>query len=318
MSANTRMGSKSGATYYKRGSWNAWCARCGQKFKADQLRLEWDNLRVCPKCFEDRHPQDMVRGVEDRQGVPWAAPEQPDIIAIDSPTQGLTTAAFSAGPEENFDDINTLSVVVTGDPLVSVSELDVLNGANMAAVQNPSGEWEIIQFQTATLTAPMRYTLSHLLRGRVGTENAMMSPLPSGSPFVFIGQSNAATYIWLKNYLGIGNKPFSPCDLRAFYNGDDLVYGWAPRSKMIRLDMEDLDLEITCPLGEVDERYEVDILSPAGTVLRTLHAWGTTQAVYPYADQLTDFGAAPTTYSIRAYQISFEYGRGGYRELTLP
>lgn len=59
------------ADYLKRNSWNASCDRCGQKFKAEDLRLEWDNLMVCPVCFELRNPQDFVRATPDHQAPPW-------------------------------------------------------------------------------------------------------------------------------------------------------------------------------------------------------------------------------------------------------
>jgi hypothetical protein len=36
------------------------------------MSLDWKNLFVCPGCFEIRHPQDFVTGVEDDQSVPIA------------------------------------------------------------------------------------------------------------------------------------------------------------------------------------------------------------------------------------------------------
>lgn len=64
--------------YYKKGDWNAICDVCGQKFKASELRRRWDNLRVCPDDFEERHPQDFLKGKKDDQSVPWARPEAID------------------------------------------------------------------------------------------------------------------------------------------------------------------------------------------------------------------------------------------------
>ncbi len=60
------------ADYLKKGDWNAICDRCGEKYKASKLQLEWDNLFVCKRCFEVRHPQDFVRGIRDDQTVPIA------------------------------------------------------------------------------------------------------------------------------------------------------------------------------------------------------------------------------------------------------
>lgn len=33
------------------------CDRCGQQYKLTQLRPEWQNLKTCPECWEEKHPQ---------------------------------------------------------------------------------------------------------------------------------------------------------------------------------------------------------------------------------------------------------------------
>ena len=33
------------------------CDRCGQQYDNVVLRKEWNNLRVCPDCYEEKHPQ---------------------------------------------------------------------------------------------------------------------------------------------------------------------------------------------------------------------------------------------------------------------
>lgn len=68
---------------YDKGSWNVLCDRCGFKYKNTQLRLEWTGLRTCcgagtNDCWDPRHPQLDVKGVEDRQAPPWVRPEPPD------------------------------------------------------------------------------------------------------------------------------------------------------------------------------------------------------------------------------------------------
>ena len=35
----------------------ALCDRCGQQYDYISLRQEWNCLRVCPECFEEKHPQ---------------------------------------------------------------------------------------------------------------------------------------------------------------------------------------------------------------------------------------------------------------------
>ena len=64
------------ATYFKKGEWNACCDECGFEYKSGQIRQDWRGLRVCfsvgtNNCWDPRHPQEFVRGVKDRQDVPW-------------------------------------------------------------------------------------------------------------------------------------------------------------------------------------------------------------------------------------------------------
>ena len=66
-------------TIYIPGDWNAVCDVCGFEFKASQLRKRWDGYRVCSKDWEQRHPQDFLRGKPERNRVPWARQEN-DII----------------------------------------------------------------------------------------------------------------------------------------------------------------------------------------------------------------------------------------------
>jgi hypothetical protein len=55
--------------YWKAGDNNATCDRCGKPFKASELKRTWDNLYVCARDWEPRHPQDYVKGVKDTQSV---------------------------------------------------------------------------------------------------------------------------------------------------------------------------------------------------------------------------------------------------------
>lgn len=60
---------------YHKGKWNVVCDRCGFEFHNSELRKEWTGLMVCSQDFDKRHPQDFVRGVHDRQSVPWVRPD---------------------------------------------------------------------------------------------------------------------------------------------------------------------------------------------------------------------------------------------------
>ena len=84
--------SKGVADYYSHGEFNAICDVCGSKFKASYLRKRWDGLMVCQDDFEQRHPQDFVRGVADIQMTPWSRVEQADVFTNDFCTPNGMTA----------------------------------------------------------------------------------------------------------------------------------------------------------------------------------------------------------------------------------
>lgn len=75
--------------YYKPGDWNAICDRCGFKFKASELKLDWQGFRVCEDDFEYRHPQDFLKPKTDKIYVPWSRPDIAVEVTASSGTGGL-------------------------------------------------------------------------------------------------------------------------------------------------------------------------------------------------------------------------------------
>ncbi len=63
------------------------------------------------------------------------------------------------GPVSIFDLGNSVLVDLAYGTLASVTDLDVLGGANVFAVESAPGTWEILQAATAELVAPGRYKL---------------------------------------------------------------------------------------------------------------------------------------------------------------
>ena len=72
------------------GKWKAVCDRCGVDYLNTQLSREWTGLRVCKgadtnDCWEERHPQESLRGKADRQAPPWVRPEpEPIDVSVGS------------------------------------------------------------------------------------------------------------------------------------------------------------------------------------------------------------------------------------------
>lgn len=62
---------------------NAICDVCGCKFKGSELRRRWDGLMCCPQDFEERQPQDLVRGITDRQIPPYTRPAPDELTFCD-------------------------------------------------------------------------------------------------------------------------------------------------------------------------------------------------------------------------------------------
>jgi hypothetical protein len=259
-------------------------------------------------------------------------------VATVPATIGVTLTSFSAGPLGVFDYANRLQVEISGGELTSASKLQVFAGANTAAVRNEAGEWEVIQFTTATLLAPRTYEISGLLRGQAGTEAAMRSPLAAGARVVFLNAAHVSLNLapaeiklplnWrygpssrdigdisytsaVHAFQGVGLRPLSPVHLSGARNGGDLTISWIRRT---RIGGDSWDTE-DVPLSEASEAYDVDILDGT-TVKRTLSVTSAS-ALYTAAQQTADFGAPQTQVSVMVYQKSAAYGRGSARAATL-
>jgi len=118
---------------------------------------------------------------------------------------------------------------------------------------------------------------------------------------------------------GIGLKPFSPVDLRAFQDvgTGDITITCKLRSRLAVRGISTLGQSV--PLGEDSAEGEIDIqpIGSPSSVVRTLtgtitgtNATGRTMtATYTSAQQSTD-GLAPGGILYTAYQISGDVGRG--------
>lgn len=74
--------------YRVAGGHNATCDVCGFKFKGKELRKRWDNLMCCPADYETRQPQDLIKGIIDRQTPPYIR-DQINPVYIDmAPSDG--------------------------------------------------------------------------------------------------------------------------------------------------------------------------------------------------------------------------------------
>ena len=246
----------------------------------------------------------------------YKSADRADWSRIDAVTEpsviGSCVNLMPSGPTTIFDDGSTINVRLISGTLSSVTEAQMCNGANAAAIGSMSGGWEIVGFQNATLQGDGTYLLSRFLRGRRGTEWAVDTHaigdqfvlLESGDlirPDTAATEINSARYYKLPSFgthltdaaeitythQSVGKKPLSPVHISGLRHApatNDWTVSWVRRG---RLDWEWRDY-VETPLGESTESYEIDIMS-GSTVKRTLTA--TTQSVtYTAAQQTTDFG----------------------------
>lgn len=237
---------------------------------------------------------------------------------------------FTGG--NTFDETNapTVTLADTTATLASATEAAVLGGANLAAIGSAATGWEIIQFRTATLTAPGEYRLSGLLRGRYGTEAAisthgaaetfvlLASIVTVSAPFAEIGLAasykaptfgttlaTATAQTW--THAGVALRPFAPVLLGGGRDGSgNITLNWTPRRRGFGGWLDGVDL----PATESPEAYRIRIYTTSGysTVARTITASSAT-ASYTAAEQTTDFGSPQATvYFDVAQQGATGYG----------
>jgi len=263
---------------------------------------------------------------------------QLEAMALAPAVTGVTLDPLPAGATSRLDRATSVRVRLDSGALASVTELALLGGANLAAVRSDDGQWEVLQFLSAVLTAPATYTLTGFLRGQTGTEHAMRSPLAAGARFVLVdgavaridmtddeiglafnwkcGPANrdigSPNYVQLAHtFVGEGLKPLSPVHVRGARASGDLSLTWVRRTRMGGDSWDGVDV----PLAEDEEAYEIDILD-GSTVKRTIAVTSPT-ATYTAAQQTSDFGAPQSSVSLRVYQMSATRGRGTPREAVL-
>lgn len=255
------------------------------------------------------------------------------VSSVDVRTRiGAVASALPSGPTAYWDDGNTLTVVLeyAGHTLESREDSAVLGGANAVWLGDPDGQGgEVLQFGTATLIAPQTYALTHLLRGRLGTE-ANVGTHGANEVFVLLtlgtlGRTDYGPGDWNASRLykpvsrltslddtaaqaftntGVGKRPLSPVHVAGTRDtSNNLTVTWVRRSRL-----RSPGLAGPVPLGEASEAYEVDILSGV-TVVRTISSTSPT-ITYTAAQQTTDGLTPGNPVTLRVYQLSDVAGRG--------
>lgn len=270
----------------------------------------------------------------------WSKPWTP-MIAFSSPgaegyaerlllpravVAGILASPLASGKPGRWDRSGAIEVQLFSGSLAAAAELLVLGGANVAAVQSVNGQWEIIQFTSATETSPGTWQLTGLLRGQLGTEDVAQLGAASGSEFVLLDnavlsaglteEESGLTLNWKTGPQGKDftdryfdtvvagpakryAKSYAPAHLRGrkMANGD-LSVSWVRRSKLDGDSWDAADV----PLPEGQESFRVRVLDDTGALKREMV---TTSPQWIYADtqQVTDFGPGSHSVKIEVCQI---------------
>lgn len=163
--------------HYQPGSFYRTDDRTGFPQRAERTRKEWNGLIVDEARWEPRQPQDLVRGVPDRQSVPEPRPLAPNVYvgpiygqlaSAASPQAGTvildSTAGIDAGDEVgivqtdgSIFNTTTLAIALDGVTLVigPALPLGAYSGASLVDYRikgtpvYPHGVWDVSYWDAA-------------------------------------------------------------------------------------------------------------------------------------------------------------------------
>jgi hypothetical protein len=249
------------------------------------------------------------------------------IASASQATWGYADALPSVNPNV-WDRGSVIEVTLQTGTLTGTTEaaIDADASLNLAYIGG-----ELVQFTTATLTAPLTYDVSGFKRGRRGTEWAVgdhvaretflllatavaediaLSDVSTNLSFKAItaGRTEAGSFpIDLSPFTGASLKPYAPCHLTALQDvgSGDWTLAWTRRTRVGGAWTGGSAI----PLSEASEEYEVEIMDGV-TVVRTFTGLSSPTTPYTAAQQTTDFGGVQTSIDFVVYQISDSVGRG--------
>jgi len=239
----------------------------------------------------------------------------------------------ASGPIGYWDNTTTLVVTMNNGQFFSNLESLVLTGYfNHVYVGKPDGTGEVIAFCNATLTGPNEYTLSKLLRGRMGTEDRMAGHLVGDA--VVLLQQDGSIHFHPYNTDGLGKNlffktvplhrhlsdvaaanyyrsarsvtPFSPVKIKGVRDGsNNLTISWFRRTNEWA-PIFDFPDAANLPENFPSDEYDIYIYNASGsTLLRTyLNYTGGESILYSAAVQTSDGITPGDTVQVIVYQVN--------------
>lgn len=244
-------------------------------------------------------------------------------------TWGLVAVPTVGHPWHTFDETTVIRVQVKEGTLLSKSDAAIYAGENLCMVGQ-----ECLQFGVATLVAPNTYDLSHLLRGRRGTEwytgkhiaNELFVMLNGAPVSIELTESDRNKKFLFKvvtygsdltkvdaeevQVIGENTVPWQPVFVDAVDIGTDFKLSWTERPRFDNQLRDYID-----GVHDVDFGGYAVIIYNGPTVVRQVIVYEP-EFIYTLAMQISDFGAAITRIEKFAVsQVSNKYG--GSRPVTV-
>lgn len=219
------------------------------------------------------------------------------------------------------------------DRLESVTQLQMLNGANTAAVINTSGVPEIIQFRDVVQNDNGSFTLTGLMRARRGTDT-LVGTHNIGDLFVLLDPDTIGAFVLNTSDRNVprfykavpdgkrldeitetqyaspirGLMPYAPVHIAATIAlNNDITLTWVRRD---RLGYDLVDDFQDQPLSENREQYTVYVYDGPDVVHTEIEVLTPTWT-YTEAEQIADGFTPPlSTIDVRIPQISAQVGEG--------
>ena len=248
-------------------------------------------------------------------------------------TKGVLKSSLPAGIHSRLQHGQSFEVTMSSGQLHSVSMLQMLNGANTAAIGNASlNQWEIIQFQSVELLSKNTYRPANLVRGKFGSHAEDHEGWAEGVDFVLLhagidqlpmseeNRTAQRTYRFgpsgraynhpayqeeIRDFSARGLRPLSPCHLRWQETAEGWKITWIRRGRIDADTWEGVDIS----LGEESEQYRLRVLRDGQEVMEFTTT--SPQAGISNAQITThDLDLQDRHISIEVSQISNAYGPG--------
>lgn len=274
--------------------------------------LPWNGCIVLFGRSEEQDPLDAV-----------------DNVSVESDI-GYATTVLADFSEPTWDRASSVQVMMLTGELGSRTDIEVLNGANLAMLGD-----EIIAYQDAELQEDGSYLLTNLLRGLRNSEdqtgshvlNERFVPLtPANLSFIEFDLREVGATIWyklvppgfdqslfrLQSFVPRGGPllPFAPANVTAIVkDGGEIDLLWQRRTRNITRFFSGLPV----PVEEDSELFEIDVIVDSA-VYSTLSVSPSASAVRSTSP--LDLETADVE-ELRIAQVSNRVGRGKVVSVTL-